>query len=172
MDKQQLTRRQAAVRQHVESKGRRMRMFSWMWLTCNVLAAPLAAQVRNDGNSPASATGAAAISASAADSAACARVTSYFVQHPDMLQKGEQVDAGDKVKEILTFSDTVRASIADGIVKGQISYLKALARQTLDPPTVDTFDEVIAYIAAFPIPVRVDVARLITSRKAASCGCM
>jgi hypothetical protein len=96
-------------------------------------------------------------------------VASYLFQHPDVLQKGEQIKASSKMKEIMALPDAIRAGVAVGIATGQADSLKAIARRTLDPQTAGTFEEIITYVVAFPDSIRRAIAGFIASGKAMTC---
>jgi hypothetical protein len=98
------------------------------------------------------------------------QVVTYAFQHPEVLQKSEQLQANRKLKAIGTLPDTLRTRVSAAIAKGQGDTLKAIARRTLDAATAPTLDSVIDFVVAFPDSVRRAVAALFASGRSMACS--
>jgi hypothetical protein len=143
----------------------------WAFLACGaVLFAPPSLRAQQAGQVPKAAATPRTAAERAADSAACARIINYAFQHPEVLQKSEELRASGKTKELSALPDTVRASVAAAIAQGQADSLKAIARRTLDPQKSGSFDGLIDFVTAFPDSVRRAVATLVASGRPMTCS--
>jgi hypothetical protein len=154
--------------------GRALRALAWLSLLCGAAGAlPSVLEAQQTGQASKGAAGPSSRAKPAtmnpADSAACAQLVGYAFQHPEVLQKSEELQAGNQTKQLSALPDSIRARIAAKVAKGEADSLKALAR-VVDPKAGASYDGLIDLVTTFPDSVRAAVATLVASGRPMTCS--